>query len=234
MTFTIELSSDLAANKTAPPDRLGIRFDAEKFLPEEGNTIVCHLDHTAPAASAVLKARERMQALPEADCLLFTPAESLHMTLIEGVIETRRTADAWPADIAKDASIETVTEYLLPRFKAFSPPQPFRVKASGMRAPGLFLEGATRQDEATMRAWRDALTEPFGYRRTTHESYRFHMTFAYVRRWIPNDLRQHWETELHAILSELVEAAPIIPLTPPAFCRFADMTWFEELLAFEA
>ena len=233
MTISNEIALYAASNNELPPRKLGQRYDSKRFLPEAGNTIVCHLDFLAPAHKAVLEARRRLKSLPGAKCFLYTPVDSLHMTVFEGVIETRRTRDAWPSDIDRAASVESVTKSMLARFTGFSPPPGFSVRVAGLRPSGLILEGATQEDEANMRAWREALTEPFGYRHNEHDAYRYHMTFCYPIDWLSNSLLSLWESELHSILSDLVKAAPVIPLLPPAFCRFADMTRFKELLVFE-
>lgn len=219
-----------AHNHTTPPQRLGQRYNATRFLPEAGNTVVCHLDVSDPAHGAVLEARRRMLALPGAERFLYTPAESLHMTVFEGVIETRRTPDAWPAEIDRAASVDTVTTSMLERLATFSPPPGFAVRVADVHPTGLVLQGATQGDEAQMRAWRAALADLFGYRHENHDTYRFHMTFAYPIDWLPTSLLSVWKTELRAIRAELAETAPVIPLVQPAFCQFADMTRFEELL----
>lgn len=217
----------------APPQRLGQRYSAERFLPEAGNTVVCHLDHRAPAHQAVLEARARMQALPGADRFLYTPVDSLHMTLFEGAIETRRTADGWPAGLDRNAPIESVTEAVREKLQDFAPLPGFAVRAVDLHPTGLSLDGATPEDTACMRAWRDALTAPFGYRHDDHDDYRFHMTFAYPIDWIPDAVAEQWSVETAAILKDLAAAAPQIPLRSPAFCTFADMTAFPEVLELE-
>lgn len=216
-------------NNTSPPVRLGQRYSATEFLPEHGNTVVCHLDLDAPGHERVLAARARMQALPEASRFLFTPVESLHMTVFEGVIETRRTADAWPLEIDREAPVDEVTEWHLARLAGFEPPAPFQVRVAGVRPTGLVLTGATDADLARMRAWREALTGPFAYRHDNHDAYTFHMTFAYPAAWLPDAVLPEWEATYREILDDL-QRLPALPLRPPAFCRFADMTFFEELL----
>lgn len=230
MNIRAEIARCAAGNRTGPPPHLGRRYDAARFLPEAGNTVICHLDTADPAHRAVLAARARMQALPEAGKFLYTPVDSLHMTVFEGVIETRRTADAWPADIGRNAPVDEVTERLVSRLAGYAPPSGFAVRAAGLRPAGLLLEGATAADGANMRAWRDALTGPFGYRQRAHDTYRFHMTFAYPVDWISDALLPMWEAEFRSILADLRQAAPVIPLRPAAFCRFGDMTRFEEIL----
>lgn len=232
MTKRVDLSEFAVTDTSSLPKNLGIRYSKDAFLPEAGNTIVCHLDWSAPEHAAILEARSRIQALPGAQSLLFTPESSLHMTVFEGVIETRRTAEAWPADLDRDLPVDDVTTALLPRMQAFNPPPAFAVRACGIMPLALILEGVTEADRAALRAWRDAFTEAFGYRHKDHDDYVQHMTLAYPTDWLPEALVPQWEKELEAILTDLVDAAPVIPLTAPAFCTFADMTHFEEVHVF--
>ncbi|MEO1732214.1 MAG: DUF1868 domain-containing protein, partial [Pseudomonadota bacterium] len=220
----------LDSRHSAAPSRLGQRYSAAGFLPEAGNTVVCHLDPDSASYAAVVDARARIMALPAAQSFLFTPIDSLHMTVFEGAIETRRTPDAWPADMDRDLPIDAVTDALIPRFESFEPPPRFSVRISGLAPTGLALEGATPADVGAMWAWRSALTVPFGYRHDTHDAYRFHMTFAYPVAWLPDTQLDIWVEALAQILAELQAAAPILHLRRPAFCKFADMTRFDELV----
>jgi hypothetical protein len=224
------LDAIAARNNPKPPSKLGVRYDAHRFLPEAGNTVVCHLDRSDPAHKTVLAARSAIQNLPGADHLLFTAEDSLHMTVFDGIIDTGRTADAWPAGMDLTAPVDEITNELRRRLTDFVPPPAFRVSVSSLYPGGLHLDGATAQDKANMRAWRDALTAPFGLRRKNHDTYTFHMTFAYTLQWLPDDLLPVWETALQRIEDDLIKAAPVIPLVPPAFCSFADMDAFPELL----
>ncbi|WP_341862734.1 DUF1868 domain-containing protein [Gymnodinialimonas sp. 57CJ19] len=215
---------------TRPPNRLGQRYDHQHFLPDPGNTVVCHLDLDTAGGAAVLRARRRMQALPEAERLLFTPEDSLHMTVFEGVLDARRTADAWPADIARDAEVAEVTAAMCQRLAAFDAPASFAVSVDTVRLGGLELRGATPADETALLEWREALSRAFGYRQAAHDTYQHHMTFAYMLDWLPDSVLADWKQGLADIQAELQAAAPVLPLRAPAFCTFNDMTWFEELL----
>ncbi|WP_298841688.1 DUF1868 domain-containing protein [uncultured Roseobacter sp.] len=230
MTVQAEVAAVAAANNPVPPSRLGLRYNASGFLPEAGNTVVCHLDRSNPAHKAVLAARAAIQALPGAENLLFTHEDSLHMTIFEGVIETRRSPDAWPDGMDVMAPVEEISLKLKDRLTGFTPPPAFQVSLTALRPGGLNLDGATQADRKAMRAWRDALTGPFGFRHSNHDTYRFHMTFAYILDWLPDDLVPAWEEALQTIQDDLIRAAPVIPLVPPAFCSFADMNAFPEIL----
>ncbi|MEP1611502.1 MAG: DUF1868 domain-containing protein [Roseobacter sp.] len=233
MSACVEISRFLDDTRTTPPHGFGQRYDRTKFLPEAGNTVVCPLDFDAPAHAAVLEARRRIMASSVSDHFIFTPPSSLHMTVFEGVIETRRTPNTWPADIGSSATVEQANEVILTRLEGFQPPPAFATRVTGIRPTGLILKGATKEDEKNMRHWRESLTVPFGYRHDAHDRYTFHMTFAYPVQWLPASKRSELETEFALILADLMDAAPVLPLRPPAFCQFADMEQFDELLVLE-
>lgn len=230
MSVRNEIAQFLSSNRNAPPSHLGQRYDTNQFLPEAGNTVVCPLDFQAPTHGAVIDARRRMLDLPGADHFIFTPISSLHMTLFEGVIETRRKPNTWPKDLGLSASVDSATEAILASLAAFSAPPSFTVRVAGLRPTGLILEGASQEDESNMLAWREALADSFGYRHEKHDDYQFHMTFAYPIKWLPESARARWENELESILMELSDAAPLLPLKRPAFCEFNDMNRFDEVL----
>lgn len=213
-----------------PPERLGQRYDADRFLPDPGNTVVCHLDLSTAGGEAVLTARRRMMALPGAERLLFTPEDSLHMTVFEGVLDARRSVDAWPPFLDRMAQVDVVTEAMVARFEGFEGPGSFEVRVQAVRVGGLELCGATEADTAALLAWREALSGVFGYRQAAHDAYRHHMTFAYPLDWLPDALMPAWRDGFAEIEADLVVAAPLIPLHAAAFCRFSDMTRFEELV----
>ena len=230
-TIRPSLAPFLASRVDVPPARLGIRYDAAgNFLPEPGNTIVCHLERRSASEAAVLQARERLLALPGADCLAFTPAASLHMTLFQGVIDTRRKHPYWPADIPLHLGIDEMTRRLMSRLDGFDGSGPFRVKATAVTPTGLTVAGVTPEDRRVMQAWRDQFARLFGYRHPDHDRYAFHITFAYVIRGIPDSAAAQWQRALDESLDLLRREAPEIGLGAPAFCRFRDMSHFEELL----
>jgi hypothetical protein len=225
------LAKVLASRIDLPPPRLGIRYDAEgNFLTEPGNTIVCHLARRSAAEAAVLQVRERLLTLPGADGLAFTPTASLHMTLFQGVSDTRRNHPFWPADIPLHLSIDLMTRRMMTRLDGFDGCGPFSIKATEVTPTGLAVEGVTEQDRRVMQAWRDKLALTFGYRHPDHDSYAFHITFAYVIRGLPDAAAAQWQRVLDESLAVLQREAPVIELKEPAFCRFRDMKHFEELL----
>jgi hypothetical protein len=219
-------------NPTAP-SHLGNRYNTEGvFLPEPGNTVVCHLVEGSATEQALVDARARYLAMPEAKSLAFTPIASLHMTLFQGIIEGRRTPPYWPADIALDTPVDEMTAILRDRLRAYAGAPAFKVKVLDAAPTGLKLEGATEADRTAMRVWRDDFAELFGYRHPDHADYVFHITFSYVIERFDDAALPAWQQMLDDIVRDIAERAPVLELRPPAFCAFADMNHFEELVVF--
>ena len=216
-----------SANKQ-PPRHLGTRYSEDGlFLPEPGNTVVCHLVAESPSWRAVVEARESIRNLPGAERLAFTPVSSLHMTLFQGVIEFRRVWPYWPEGVSLDAPIDDVTRLYMDRLRNFSAGPSFSVTPTGLTPTGLAVEGCTPADRQVLATWRDRLAHCFGYRHPDHDDYAFHITFAYLTDWFEDDITQTWNEGLEEALERLKKRAPVLELSQPAFCTFNDMRHFE-------
>ncbi|MGR9499211.1 DUF1868 domain-containing protein [Rhizobium leguminosarum] len=233
-TFSPELLLYSKRHNPTPPVHLGSRYrKVGGFLPEAGNTIVCHLEKGSQTQTALIEAREKYLAMPEAPQFLFTPISSIHMTLFEGVIETRRRQDSWPGDLPLDTPIEDMTALMAARLEGFSMFDPFKVAIVDARPSGLLVDGATENDRRVMRAWRNALADLLGYRQPSHKEYKFHMTFAYAIERLEDEALPRWQAMLDEVADDIRRKAPVLELTPPAFCVFEDMNHFHELLIFD-
>lgn len=206
---------------------VGVRFDSDGvFLPEAGNTVVRHVVPGSGTEAALSDLRGRLRDLPWGRRFAFTDPSSLHMTVREGVIETNRTSGHWPPDLPLDAPLQAVTEHVAARLAGFEGPGPFDMAIAEVTPFGLTLTGASAEDEATARAWRDALNAPFGYRTPNHDAYSFHVTLAYIIDWLPDEMIGEYRTALADLTAEFRERVPVVELGPPAFCTFADMNAF--------
>lgn len=231
-TIRPSLAGFFEGTNPAPPAHLGTRYDTTgNFLLEPGNTVVCHLVEGSSSQAAVIEVRRRMLAMPDADRLAFTPISSLHMTLFQGIIEYRRRLPYWPSDVSLDTGIDDMTRLYVERLRRFEGHGPFKIKVVEVVPTGLTVAGATEEDRQTLKAWRDALSVPLGYRHPDHDTYVFHITFAYQLRRLADDRAAAWQDLFDNCLSFLGREAPVIELKAPAFCSFKDMKHFEELLA---
>jgi hypothetical protein len=203
------------------------------FLPEPGNTVVCHLVAGSATQAALIDARARYLSMPEAKQLAFTPIPSLHMTLFQGILERRRSLPYWPADAALDSPIEEMTATFIERLNGYDGGPRFKMKVTDALPTGLKLEGATEADRQALRDWRDAFANLFGYRHPDHDDYVFHITFSYVIARFDDAALPAWQRMLDEVVADINRRAPVLELNPPAFCSFADMNHFEELRVFE-
>lgn len=230
-------SALLGFSKTHNPERpvhLDRRYDTSgTFLPEPGNTVVCHVAEGSQTQRALIDARARYLAMPEAPLLAFTPVSSLHMTLFQGVIEYRRKPEFWPSDMALDMEIDETTERLRERLAGFVGGARFRMQVTEALPSGLTLEGVSAADRQALRDWRDALADVFGYRHPDHETYRFHITFAYAIERFEDDAMPAWRQMLDEVVEDIRARVDYLELNPPAFCAFNDMNHFEELVVLE-
>lgn len=210
--------------------RLGIRFDEDgAFLPEAGNTVVCQVIPGSPTEAALSHFQTALAALPHADLFAFTPLESWHMTVFEGIVETRRLPDHWPAGLDPQAPLPDVTAAMADRLHGFAPLPTPRMAITAATPFGLSLQGATPQDEALARLWRDRLAAALGLRRPGHADYGFHITLAYIKRAIPAPALPLWRAALTDWTLRLQREIAQLDLAPPAFCTFADMCAFPPL-----
>jgi hypothetical protein len=218
-----------------PPLHLDTRYDQSGvFLPEPGNTVVCHLQPNTPTESAIIQARARILDMPDSNRLALTPVESLHMTLFQGIIEGRRAPPYWPSEMATDQPIETMTAWYEEKLRDFTGGPPFEVAVIDAVPTGLVVEGATVADRQAMALWRDRLADVFRYRHPDHDSYVYHITFAYPVEWLDDEMLPQWQNVLDEIVADIGRRAPVLALRQPAFCSFADMNWFEELVPLPA
>lgn len=188
------LAGYFAGSNLTPPLHLGRRYDSSgNFLTEPGNTVVCHLVDGSPSEAVVVEVRERMRAMPHTDRLAFTPVSSLHMTLFQGIIEYRRRLPYWPEDAPLDTSIDDMTRLYQERLNGFEGRGAFKIRVVDVVPTGLTVAGATDEDVRILRAWRDALSAPFGYRHPDHDSYTFHITFAYQIRRLDDERITQWQ-----------------------------------------
>lgn len=207
--------------------RLGTRFDESgRFLPESGNTVVCQVIPGSPTEAALLRFRAALADLPHAHLLALTPPESWHMTVFEGVIDTRRDPRRWPEGLDTAMPIPAVTTAMIARLDGFAPPPPFRMAVAAATPSGVTLRGLTEADETAARQWRDRLSDTLRMRAPAHDDYAFHTTLSYVKRALPTSALPVWRATMAEWTARLQNEIPQMDLAPPAFCTFKDMCAF--------
>lgn len=213
------------------PSHLGTRYDASgRFLPEQGNTVVAQVVPGSETEAALIDLRAALQALPQAHLFTFTAVPSYHMTVFQGVIETRREALHWPAGLDPAQPIAEATAAMAARLAGFTAPPAFAMRVAEVTPFGLSLTGATEADTANARAWRDALATALDLRTPDHDAYGFHTTLAYALEWPPVEALPALRAALQDLTAAFIARVPVLHLARPAFCTFADMNAFPPLV----
>ncbi|MGV8938946.1 MAG: DUF1868 domain-containing protein [Allorhizobium sp.] len=216
--------------KDRAPPKVGTRVTPSgHFAPIAGNTVIRHVPATSATMLLLTEAQGVLKSAPFGEHFAYLPPASFHMTVFEGVIDDRREIHHWPEDVSYSAPIKETTALHLERLSTFEAPAPFSMKVKTVTPLGLVLEGATPADDALARAWRDGLTVPFGYKSPNHDQYGFHITLAYCVTWLPREAAAGHLALVSALLERIAHELPVLELNPPAFCRFADLTRFEEI-----
>lgn len=229
MTFDYEAALVWPEDRASP--RLGIRFDAQgRFLPEAGNTVVAQVVPGSATEALLVDLRAALMALPVARHFAFTAVPSYHMTVFEGVIESRRADGYWPADLPLDLTIDAATARMIDRLHGWTPLPGFAMQVTEATPLGLRLAGATPADEAVARRWRDDLSAALGLRTPQHDSYGFHITLAYVMTPLSAADLPGLRSRMAELTAFVQAAIPVVHLARPAFCRFADMNAFPPVL----
>lgn len=213
------------------PAAVGRKFDsAGRVLPFAGNTTLCHLDPASPVFRAVSAAQARLRGGPLADAYTFMPPASFHMTVFEGITDQSRTADRWPGHLPLNAPVEQVTQDFAGNLKRLGLPRGFRVRPEGIFGGFcVSLTGADAAAEGDLRKARDRLQQATNLIRPDHAQYRFHITLAYLLRWLSPDEARQVVALSQDVGAELRDEIATIPLGPVEFCRFQDMYHFERL-----
>ena len=216
------------------PKGIPHKFDPDgNVQPFPGNTIICHLSPSSEIYASMQVLYEKLKEHPLSHLYTMLPPSSWHMTVFEGALDKRREATYWPADLDLNASIADCTTLLEKKLESFDLQYetPFRFSVAGFKPLGssisVHVEPRTAEENTAFRHLRDRLADVTKMRQIGHDKYRFHLTVAYLLRYLSNEQK----TELMEFLIRHFEDMPKeLELGLPEFCRFEDMFAFEKLL----
>jgi hypothetical protein len=198
-----------------------------------GNTIICHLSPSSEIYASMQVLYKKLKEHPLSHLYTMLPPSSWHMTVFEGALDKRRKAAYWPADLDLNASIADCTALLEKKLESFDLQYetPFRLSVIGFKplvsSISVHVEPRTAEENIAIRHLRDRLADVTKMRQKGHDKYRFHLTVAYILRYLSDEQ----EKELMEFLMRHFKDMPKeLELGLPEFCRFEDMFAFERLL----
>ncbi|PRX11522.1 DUF1868 domain-containing protein [Martelella mediterranea] len=211
------------------PKGEGGKFTTEGAVePYPGNTFICHIDKASPEFAVLCDLQDRLKALPAAGYFTFLPQSSLHMTVFCGVSGVPLFTDGWPQGLPRDLPLATVNT----RFaEAIAPIRGFdgvTVRADHLKA-GYSIHAEPADSESFDALWRmrDLLRDATGLVRDDHDSYQFHISFAYRIRRMPREMADDHIRRVASLFDDVRGKLQAIRLGPVEFCTFETMHHFE-------
>lgn len=228
-----------ANDRPLPPD-VNRKFYADgRVMPFAGNTIICHLPQQGENAGPFNALLDVFRDLPRhrfAGKLTPLPPSSYHMTIFGGANDKERRTPLWPADLPLDLPMEECNRVLGERLRAFklddgAPPYRMRVDLSepseSERPITIRLVPIDEAERRRMARLRDRLSQRLSIRAPGHESYRYHVTLAYLIQWLTADEQLEFRGALKRWRESIAERCPVISLGAPEYCTLKDMFAFE-------
>ena len=193
-----------------------------------GNTFICHVDRNSDAFEAICALQAELKASAFQEFFTFLPPASFHMTVFQGVSPAPKPGTRWPADLPRDSSRDDVTDALLGRIDGIALPQRRRMRAVGLFSGcSLTMAGATEEEEKSLRETRIALRRATGIDFADFDDYVFHITLAYLLKWVPEATAQGIAALGAQMGERYIDEIGLVDLGPVEFCNFENMHHFE-------
>jgi len=212
----------------SPPNKGG------KFSPDgdvmhfPGNTFICHVDQTSDFYKRLCGLQDALMELDTAENFVFLPKPSFHMTIFAGVCGVPLGEDGWPRDIAPETPLEAINETFIQRASTITAPDGFRVRPTGLRAAhSLTMQGADEGEENLLWDMRKKLQTLTGLHRDSFEDYYFHITLAYLLRWLNAEEAENLTSKGEELYTQFFGDEPVLNLAQIEFCTFRTMFKFD-------
>lgn len=215
------------------PAAVGLKFTEDGApLACPGYTTICHVDPASDAFRALVAAQDALKAGPLASAFTFLPPDSLHMTIFEGIIDYSRTRARWPEHLPLDAPVAQVAADAKARLQQCDLETSFSVRPTGIFAGfSVSMAGSTDLHETRLRLARNRLREALKLHRSDHDAYQFHVTLAYLLRWLSPDEAQEVIAISQAATKALLDEMPELSLGPVELCTFETMHRFDPIMS---
>jgi len=215
------------------PPAIGSKFNSDgSFRRFPGNTIICHVPPDSAAFQVLLQVRARFAARPFSHCLTLMPPASYHMTIFEGVVNEVRRSGLWPLDMSADSPLDSCNRLFFKKLQGFDLgcDPPFRLVPDFVPDTFIHLRPFDDQEERKLRDLRDRLSRLLLLRGPNHETYQFHITLAYLVKWMTPEERADYAKTREECASILRNSLSVIELGAPEFCFFQNMAAFDPQL----
>lgn len=214
--------------KAVSSDLRRAKFDVNgKVQPFPGNTFICHIDKQSDAFQYLRELQLRLMAGPHAHHFTFMPPASFHMTIMAGVSGSPPKVSTLPKGVTQSVPLKVMTSMIEAELPSVVVPDRYIMRCSDLFAGhSLTLDGDTNHEIANLAAARESLRNATGISELDFSVYTFHVTLAYVIRWLDEVAAREVVALGDDLFSEFRAKCPVIEIGPVEFCTFDDMYEF--------
>jgi hypothetical protein len=148
-----------------------------------GNTVVSHILENNQLFNEVIWAQSEIMRLPFSSKYSFLPPHSFHMTVFELLCDQVRDQEHWSGSMDMTVDLRETDMHFENAVNPIKPPKRILMKYDGIRVernPSIRLAPADEKESATLRAYRNELSEATGVRFPNHDQYKYHISLAYL------------------------------------------------------
>jgi hypothetical protein len=209
---------------------VGKKFNADgSFRRYPGLTVICKIDPSSLESHVLRECQSRFESLPFANKFSFLPQSSFHMTAIELVNDQARTPELWSRHLPLDSSMTDVDEFITRAWKNLEKISGPRMTVHGFKTEstlGIHVEPSDEEQSENLKKFRDRAADATGVRKPGHDTYRFHITYAYKLEHLSDDENRRLLEE-SAVASEFLKGEiPVLTPGSPELCFYNDMSAF--------
>jgi len=208
------------------------KFDKKgRVLNFPGCSIICKIPIKSGLFNEIKLLQSKYKYLNPQKAYVYLPESSFHMTLFDCCNVNTFNTKYWPKKIEKDENYKNVANQIYQKIKNLDFPKEFNLKLKKLFGGySIILEGNTKKDEKILRDYRNILSDLLGIRFANHETYSFHITFAYILRKLTDDEVKKLIKINFRLLGEFFEKNPSISVVHPELCIFNDMLEFKSFV----
>lgn len=206
---------------------IGEKFNSDgsiRYFP--GATIISHLEESNPMHMLMSEIRRRAEESNFADYLGFLPPSSFHMTVFELYCDFNRYSEKWSSRIDCLLPSSEVNRILFECVNSVTPPEQITMAIDYVDINSIRLLPADNEAVNVLRAYRNALSDATGICFPNHESYQYHMTYAYILRTLDSQAYNLCKRFIANETAEIKKKISTFTIGKPEMCLYSTMESF--------
>ena len=210
---------------------IGVKFHEDGSVRRfPGNSIISKINEQHSIYKHLIHIKNMFQDTKVASKYTFLPTDSYHMTVIDLVCDEIREKNKWSEKLPLDISLEETDNYFKDALLSVQELGTIRMKFDVLFiSPTVFvvrLFPETEEQESKLKVFREQVALATGVRHSNHETYRFHVSFAYLIELLGEEDEKELKDLENKINQYLRTVDDVFELDAPELVLFKDMFSF--------